>query len=184
MCYLLILLIATNKLSLSLSLSYDCCAGNSKETSLPVNFLYTPANVSNLYSVSAFLDGSKYTFNNLEPSNRYLCLFPTISVGYTKSSSKLACTAVNVRERGLARAKFARGTGRILLLPTKTTSLLENFFSNSLTNRCWILWNDFKYLYGTCMTTAVRLAIATSAAPQMKRFWRSAFNSWFVFSKS
>ena len=42
-----------------------------------------------------------YTFSNFDPSTETRVLFPTISVGKTRSSRIFSCTDVSVRERGL-----------------------------------------------------------------------------------
>ncbi|KAF0739966.1 hypothetical protein Ae201684_004547 [Aphanomyces euteiches] len=60
---------------------YSCCTGNSKTTSLEVNFLYTVAKVSNLVSTFTWSLGSKKTLRSLEPSRETRVRLPTISVG-------------------------------------------------------------------------------------------------------
>jgi hypothetical protein len=55
--------------------------GNSKATSWPVSFLYTPLKVSVLYSAALRSLGSSNTLRIREPSTLYLMRLPTISVG-------------------------------------------------------------------------------------------------------
>lgn len=72
----------------------------------------------------------------LTPSGRTRTRFPTISVGKTRSSKILSCTAVNVRDMG--RGCFWRllrpGLRMIRRCPINTTWRSENFFSSSRVN--------------------------------------------------
>lgn len=74
-----------------------------------------------------------YTLMILLPSTLTRVLFPTISVGYTKSSRNFSCTEVRVRDRG--RACLARdlrpGLRIIFRCAIKTMWRSENFFSSS-----------------------------------------------------
>ena len=74
-----------------------------------------------------------YTFNSFEPSTATRVLFPTISVGKTRSSRIFSCTDVSVRERGLfcLVRELRVGLLSIRRWATKTTCLSENFFSSS-----------------------------------------------------
>lgn len=57
-------------------------------------------------------------------------------------AGEVGLTAVSVLERGLLLlAPFWGGMMRLLAI--STTSLPLNFFSSSLTSRCWILLKDF-----------------------------------------
>lgn len=62
------------------------------------------------------------TFIILDPSNRYLMRFPTISAGNTTSSNIASCTAVSVRLRGLWTAEPFFGGLNILLVAIRITS--------------------------------------------------------------
>lgn len=64
----------------------------------------------------------EFTLMILEPSSLYLMRFPTISAGWTISSSMASWTAVRVRERGLWAAEPFFGGLTILLVAMKTTS--------------------------------------------------------------
>ena len=74
-----------------------------------------------------------HTFSSLDPSPATRVLFPTISVGKTRSSRIFSCTLVRVRLRG--RFCFTRelrvGLLSIRRCATNTTCLSENFFSSS-----------------------------------------------------
>lgn len=48
--------------------AHSWLTGNSKTTSFPVSFLYTPPNVSSLDSALLLSFGSKYTLNTRDPS--------------------------------------------------------------------------------------------------------------------
>lgn len=64
----------------------------------------------------------EFTFMILEPSSLYRTRFPTISAGWTTSSSMASCTAVRVRDRGLCAAEPFFGGRTIRLVAMKTTS--------------------------------------------------------------
>lgn len=71
------------------------------------------------------------TFIIFDPSILYLTLLPTISAGYTTSSSMASWTAVNVLVRGRWTAEPFFGGRKILLVAIKITSchLIHIFFS-------------------------------------------------------
>ena len=75
------------------------------------------------------------TLISFPPSVAILVLFPTISLGQTRSSNIFSWTAVRVRERGRFCLEdteaFRLGLGRTRRWERKTTYLSDNFFSSS-----------------------------------------------------
>jgi hypothetical protein len=77
---------------------------------------------SSIYNFLFLLTSVQVTLLILDPSILYLVRFPTISAGYTKSSSMASCTAVRVRERGRWTAEPFFGGRTILRVASRTTS--------------------------------------------------------------